>query len=72
MSNFVQDSIYTQCESTNALYEKFNDDETGHIFQCFSCNYMQVYRENVDSGKVVEDYNGYNHAYIAEGEKLDE
>tara|TARA_R100001086_G_scaffold246659_1_gene179245 strand:+ start:197 stop:298 length:102 start_codon:yes stop_codon:yes gene_type:complete len=33
---------------------------------------MQVYRENVDSGKVVEDYNGYNHVYISEGEKLDE
>ena len=63
MSSMVSDVTCTQCKSQDAVYEEFNDDETGHIFSCNSCNYTEVYRENVDSGEVVEDYSGYKHPY---------
>ena len=63
MASMVSDSICTECKSDDAIYEEFNDDETGNIFECNSCNYMKVYRENVDSGDVVEDYSGFDHYY---------
>ena len=62
------DATCTQCKSQDAVYEEFNDDEAGHIFECRSCNYTEVYREDVDSGEVVEDYSGYEHYYRKERE----
>jgi len=63
MSSFVQDWKCSKCKSNNACYEDFKDSEEGYIFECKDCKYMEVYREDVDTGKVVEDYAGYEHYY---------
>ena len=63
MSSFVQDWKCSKCKSNNACYEDFKDSEEGYIFECKDCKYMEVYRENVDTGKVIENYAGYEHYY---------
>jgi len=63
MSSFVQDWTCSKCKSENASYEDFRDSEEGYIFECNDCKYMEVYREDTDTGKVIEDYTGYEHYY---------
>ena len=63
MSSFVQDWNCNKCKSNNTCYETFKDSEEGSIFECFDCKYMEVYREDVDTGKIIEDYQGYEHYY---------
>ena len=63
MSSFVQDWKCSKCKSDNACYEDFKDSEEGYIFECKDCKYMEVYREDVDTGKVIENYAGYEHYY---------
>ena len=67
MSSTVCDSICNNCKSNNAVKETFNDEETGYIFECYDCKYMEVYRKNIDSEEVIEDYSGFDHYY--QGEK---
>jgi len=64
VSSITQDTSCSKCKSSNAYTEQFNDDETGEITQCFDCNYIECYRKEIGSGKVVEDYQGYNHYYL--------
>ena len=47
----------------------FKDTEEGYILECLNCKYVEVYREDVDTGKVVEDYAGYEHYYNNEQAK---
>jgi len=66
MSSICGDWICSECKSTDAVNENFNDSETGHISECYQCGYMEVYRENNHTGKVIEDYQGFNHYYNKE------
>ena len=68
MSGFVQDWDCTQCKDGKGFQETFKDTEEGYILECLNCKYMEVYREDVDTGKVVEDYVGYEHYYNNEQE----
>ena len=63
MSSIVEDWECTECKDGKGFQEHFNDSEEGHIFECLKCKYMEVYREDVDTGKIVEDYVGYEHEY---------
>ena len=63
MSSIVEDWECTECKDGKGFQEHFNDSEEGHIFECLKCKYMEVYREDVDTGKIVEDYVGYEHYY---------
>jgi len=63
MSSISSDWVCTQCKNEKGYQENFNDSETGHILECTNCKYMEVYREDVDTGKVIEDYQGYEHYY---------
>ena len=63
MSSFVQDWNCDKCKSENAFYENFKDSETGYIFECNNCKYMEVYREDTNTGEIIEDYKGYDHYY---------
>ena len=53
----------TNCGSDNAISETLSDSETGHIDECADCNYTVVYREDADTGRVIEDYQGFTHEY---------
>ena len=64
MSNITGEYCCTECGSENAYEETFNDTESGHIIGCDDCGYYDVYREN-RSGKVIEEYQGYEHYYAA-------
>ena len=66
MSSSTTDTCCTQCNSTNAYLEEFDDDEIGSIEGCFDCGYYEVYREDTETGEVIEDYAGYDHAYAEE------
>jgi hypothetical protein len=66
MSSTVNDWVCTQCNSTNGFHEDFADDEIGYISECKDCKYMEVYREDTETGVVVEDYSGYDHYYNKE------
>ena len=66
MSSNVTDTCCTQCNSNRAYSEEFHDDEIGTIAGCFDCGYYEVYREDAESGEIIEDYAGYNHAYAKE------
>jgi len=63
MSGLVQDWNCTQCKDGKGFQETFKDTEEGYILECLNCKYMEVYREDVNTGKVVEDYTGYEHYY---------
>ena len=63
MSSLVQDWDCTQCKEGKGFNETFNDTEDGYILECNSCNYMEVYREDVETGNIIENYSGYNHYY---------
>ena len=63
MSSFVQDWNCNKCKNENAFYENFKDSETWYIFECNNCKYMEVYREDTNTGKIIEDYKGYDHYY---------
>ena len=60
MSSFVQDWKCSKCSSDNAYYEDFKDKD---------CKYIEVYREDVDTGKVIENYTGYEHYYNNQAKK---
>jgi len=64
MSSMTEEYRCTECGSENAYEETFNDTESGHIIGCDDCGYYDVYREN-RSGKVIEEYQGYEHYYAA-------
>lgn len=63
MSSLVQDWDCTQCKDGKGFNETFNDTEDGYILECNLCNYMEVYREDVETGNIIENYSGYNHYY---------
>ena len=63
MSSMTGNWVCTECGSDNAYQEDFNDDETGHIMGCQDCGYYDVYREDRDTGEVIEEYAGYDHEY---------
>ena len=63
MSSMNSDWVCTQCKSEKGYQEDFNDSETGYILECPKCKYMEVYREDVDTGKIIENYQGYEHYY---------
>ena len=63
MSSFVQDCKCSKCNSDNAYYETFSDDEEGHIMGCEDCGYYDVYREDAETREVIEEYKGYDHYY---------
>ena len=63
MSGLVQDWNCTQCKEGKGFQETFKDTEEGYILECLNCKYMEVYREDVDTGKVIENYAGYEHYY---------
>ena len=62
MSSMSSDWVCTQCKSTKGYQEDFNDSEIGYILECKECNYMEVYREDVNTGKIIENYTGYEHS----------
>ena len=66
MSSTVSDHCCKECNSTNAYSEVFNDDEVGTIEGCFDCGYYEVYREDYETGEIIEDYQGYDHHYAKE------
>ena len=66
MSATVSQAQCMQCDSDNCYSEDFRDDETGHIVVCEDCGYSDVFRYNTDSGKIIEDYQGYKHYYTQE------
>ena len=66
MSSMSSDWVCTECQSKNGFQEDFKDSEKGHVLECKDCKYMEIYREDVDTGKIVEDYKGYNHYYNSE------
>ena len=63
MSGTVSQAQCMQCDSDNCYSEDFRDEETGHIIGCDDCGYYDVFRMNTDSGKIIEDYQGYKHYY---------
>jgi len=62
----------TNCGSDNAISETLSDSETGHIDECADCNYTVVYREDADTGRVIEDYQGFTHEYSGQYKALKE
>ena len=63
MSSVVEDWDCTECKSGKGVQEHFKDSEEGHILECRKCKYMEVYREDVETGDIIEDYQGYKHYY---------
>jgi len=63
MSSSTGEWCCTECGSDNAYQETFSDDEVGHVMGCQDCHYYDVYREDRDTGKVIENYQGYDHEY---------
>ena len=61
MSSMSGEYRCTECGSENCHNEEFNDDESGHIISCNDCGYCDVYREDSVSGKVIEEYQGYEY-----------
>jgi predicted nucleic-acid-binding Zn-ribbon protein len=53
MSSFVQNWNCSKCKNKNAFYEDFKD-KTGYIFECNNCKYMEVYREDTSTGKIID------------------
>ena len=70
MSSTTTDTCCKQCNSTNAYSEEFDDEEIGTIEGCFDCGYYEVYREDAETGEVIEDYEGYEHPYSKEDKLL--
>jgi|TARA_R110000822_G_scaffold12402_1_gene44929 hypothetical protein len=66
MSSVASDWVCTQCNSVNGYFEHFEDSEVGHISECKDCKFMEVYREDAETGKLIEDYAGYEHYYNKE------
>lgn len=66
MSSMTSDATCTNCGSTNAYHETFEDDEIGSITGCFNCGWYEVYREDADTLEVLEDFGGVGHAYAQE------
>ena len=62
MSSMVGEWICTEC-GADGYHESFSDDEVGHIDTCNKCGYVDVYREDAESGEVIEDYSGCDHDY---------
>jgi predicted nucleic-acid-binding Zn-ribbon protein len=63
MSSVIGDTSCRDCGSENAYLEEFRDSEEGYIEECSDCNYTVVYREDVATGRVIEDYRGFDHFY---------
>ena len=57
-----------ECKSTNGVNEDFRDDEIGHISECFACGFHDVYREDSETEKVIEDYQGYKYPTVTKEE----
>ena len=76
MSSSSGDWKCSECKSINAYKETFNDEEEGHIKGCWDCGYYDVYREDIETGKVIEEFTGFNHYYakedISEGKRKNE
>jgi len=66
MSSMTSDATCTNCGSTNAYHETFEDDEIGSITGCFNCGWYEVYREDADTEEVIEDFEGFGHDYAKE------
>ena len=66
MSGMTGEWRCTKCKSDNAYQETFSDGEDGYIYGCFDCHYYEVYREDSETGEVIEDYKGYDHYYAQE------
>jgi predicted nucleic-acid-binding Zn-ribbon protein len=62
MSGCVDKWVCTEC-GADGYHESFNDDEIGHVDTCNKCGYVDVYREDSETGEVIEDYSGYDHEY---------
>ena len=63
MSSSTGEWCCTECGSHNAYQETFSDDEIGHVMGCQDCHYYDVYREDAETGEVIENYQGYDHQY---------
>jgi hypothetical protein len=70
MSSVASDWVCTQCNSVNGYFEHFEDSEVGHISECKDCKFMEVYREDAETGKLIEDYAGYEHYYNKEKKNM--
>ena len=72
MSSMTGEWCCTECGSHNAYQETFSDDEVGHIKGCQDCGYYDVYRENAETGQVIEEYQGHEHYYAKEDKEKDD
>lgn len=60
MSSTVSLWTCSECGNEEGTQEYFKDTETGFILECTNgCGYLEIYREDIDTGKVIQQYEGY-------------